>query len=476
MNNVLSEEHRDAARRSFGAVLAAPVVLTLHRNSAGGTYLVRLATPFTTSGDKDEDALQCLQTLAVFKPRMEEIGQEANPHGNTCSDRADVFVPGSGCKREVLAHALDHRGLVGVPPTVEVLAVRESHHLGDCDKRSGESGIVVQVGSLQLFKQNCVESADVLPGGFRVSEVHSLAIFDIRTLNGDRHGGNILVERSTKHLVPVDHSYICPSGYADPDYEWLAWPQSRIPFSEEHLKYIRELDAMADAALVRDALKAHARPASASFTVDRMSNKSPMLLNDEEEEDPGEDTSSVLLTSSLSHSLSTTALPNVPCSVNTHTTDEEGAPTDGSMQSNLWRCCLKKPVSGYDISDEHPGTGRRPTATSTTTEVITEDTRQEQDDRDPEAHREDDAEAAVEVIICTTRLLQIAALEFGCTARDIGHLCRRPCSTHPSFLEEVMEASRDSAQWCLSISAFEANVRQSLAATAKRLSRPWRAL
>lgn len=287
--------------------------------------------------------------LAVFKPALEEVGQEENPHGNLESERAEEFAPGTGYLREVLAYELDHGGFAGVPPTVAV-------HLED-------KGI----GSLQSFVPECKEAADVLPGQFSVEAVHRIALFDLRVLNADRHGGNLLVpkqsdpkpptaaaaaavlppptstsssfsaallsstsllsatwteERSppsprasqnvrpsngcpvvgdanetnqtddgdnddlprhnedprrlswvsrnssasttttttTKdalRLVPIDHGLIAPSSYCDPEWEWLAWPQSTIPFSAECRAYTASLNPTADARRTLHRLKDH---------------------------------------------------------------------------------------------------------------------------------------------------------------------------------------------------------------------------
>lgn len=194
--------------------------LHLHNNSCGGTYIIK----FTRTG----------VPVAVFKPADEEIGQDANPHGNTDSERVDHFFPGTGWKREVLAYALDHDHVAAVPLTVEA-CINGKH------------------GSLQRFVPNCTESADHLPGRFSTDEVHRIALLDLRVLNGDRHGGNILVG-SQSTLIPIDHSYIAPSGFADPEFEWLHWPQARLSFSDEVRSYVARLDPEKDRDLVAEML------------------------------------------------------------------------------------------------------------------------------------------------------------------------------------------------------------------------------
>lgn len=209
-------------------VASKSLVLILHEGSCGGTYWVCNS--------------RTRKAVAIFKPADEEIGQDTNPHGNVDSERVDHFAPGTGFKREILAYRLDYERSAGVPHTIEIT-------------------INGRVGSLQRFVDGCSESADHLPGHFSTDQVHRIALLDLRLLNGDRHGGNILVKTMTTGqasgsrslLVPIDHSYIAPSGFSDPELEWMYWPQTKQPFSAELVAYVARLDAGKDRELV-DAL------------------------------------------------------------------------------------------------------------------------------------------------------------------------------------------------------------------------------
>jgi len=83
--------------------------------------------------------------------------------------------------------------------------------------------------------------------------VHNIGILDIRLLNLDRNGENMLVvSEGTQHrLVPIDHSYVLPPKILNPVFEWLYWKQSKVPFSEETLQFIDTIDADEDAKLLR---------------------------------------------------------------------------------------------------------------------------------------------------------------------------------------------------------------------------------
>lgn len=669
----------------------APLLLELHRNSAGGTYMVRLAHPSTeaattTTSTTPSAAAAAADIVAVFKPRDEEIGQECNPHENRESDRTEAFAPGSGSRREVLAYCLDHGHNAGVPPTLEVASAYWTAASGADAGRSGrhralvsqaptaataaaEGGINTstctlgfvtaaaaaatavpgagprhaegvhasrnavaaawvgeeearegravpthaQVGSLQLFVPGCQEAADVLPGHFDTDEVHALAIFDIRTLNGDRHGGNVLVQNyqrrrracggsgvdtrcsspmgrssphspvrrrppgprnladdifpSTRaqndaggeggedevvveerpHLIPIDHSYICPSGYADPDYEWLAWPQAKRPFSARNLAYIAALDADADAELVRAALLAHGY-------VNAHRNRDDDAESGDEGGDGGGRASEALHAEVRRVNAGGTAAASPPCgallmddgvqraraptraytesklaftaagrapelalmSLDDLTVSSppraQAAATRGGASASSTTSVLSR-VRAWDVATTSVSAARAhiahkdndaaaaaararamdaawsPSASSASSSSASSaasaidsstiaSTSQEFDTLDMEAeaalmpvtYDRDAADAAAEVIRCTTRLLQIAALEFGMTAYDIGGLCRRPRVAQASVLEEVVEEARDELTWELVWPRFDAVVRERLSSAAARAS------
>jgi hypothetical protein len=52
-------------------------------------------------------------------------------------------------------------------------------------------------------------------------------------------------------LIPIDHGLCLPECLEDPYFEWIHWPQASIPFSEEELEYIADLDPARDAEMLR---------------------------------------------------------------------------------------------------------------------------------------------------------------------------------------------------------------------------------
>ncbi|MCO5595706.1 hypothetical protein L7F22_049752 [Adiantum nelumboides] len=154
----------------------------------------------------------------VFKPSNEEPMAISNPKGLPISKHREGLKRGTkvgeGALREVAALLLDH-------------------------KADGEMG-----KKLTAF------------AGFplTVLEVHKIAILDIRLANTDRNGVNILAckefDDSDWILVPIDHGYCLPDTMRVVHIEWLYWPQEKLPFQLEALKYISVLDADADILLL----------------------------------------------------------------------------------------------------------------------------------------------------------------------------------------------------------------------------------
>eukprot|EP00339_Tiarina_fusa_P014327 CAMPEP_0117026216 /NCGR_PEP_ID=MMETSP0472-20121206/19299_1 /TAXON_ID=693140 ORGANISM="Tiarina fusus, Strain LIS" /NCGR_SAMPLE_ID=MMETSP0472 /ASSEMBLY_ACC=CAM_ASM_000603 /LENGTH=434 /DNA_ID=CAMNT_0004733169 /DNA_START=113 /DNA_END=1417 /DNA_ORIENTATION=- len=192
------------------------------------------------------------ETLAVFKPADEEPYAPENPKGyvggamyGTSPMKEGVEV-GLAAERECAAYLLDHLHRARVPET-SMLRIR---HPSRPD---------LKFGSLQKFVRNECSSEDMGPSKFTLSDVHSIAILDVRLCNSDRHPGNILVTRGFDggfELVPIDHGYVLPKWryLHELDFCWVYWPQAKQPFTEAELMYIDSLDAEDDASFIRHAL------------------------------------------------------------------------------------------------------------------------------------------------------------------------------------------------------------------------------
>jgi hypothetical protein len=165
--------------------------------------------------------------VAVFKPRS---GENNLAHAVT-----DAVPGGTSFVREHAAFLLDPSL---VPPVVQ------AHVSGSCD----------DVGSLAAWVPNDGPSWECGPERFGIGDVHRIACFDVRTLNLDRNGGNLLITSShedassigQRRLVPIDHGLILPERMDYAELEWVFWPQASTPFTCEELDYIDSLDAERD--------------------------------------------------------------------------------------------------------------------------------------------------------------------------------------------------------------------------------------
>jgi len=190
--------------------------LELCTTGCGGTYYVK-----NDRGDK----------VAIFKPADEEPGAVNNPKKIV----VNVSPVGNGSIREVAANILDHN-FAGVPATYLL------NNLLVGDK-------VYKTGSLQKFVGSIGDASSIGCINFPVDDVHAIGILDIRLMNTDRNGENILVnkENGLLRLVPIDHGGILPSKIESIWFEWMTWRQAKQPFSKRSLEFIQSIDIEQDA-------------------------------------------------------------------------------------------------------------------------------------------------------------------------------------------------------------------------------------
>ncbi|CAI0462461.1 unnamed protein product [Linum tenue] len=183
------------------------------------------------------------ESVAIVKPTDEEPFAPNNPKGFVGKAlgqpglKRSVRVGETGI-REVAAYLLDHDHFACVPPTA---LVKIAHN------------------SKKPFIQHDFDASDHGSSSFPVSAVHRIGILDIRILNTDRHGGNLLVKKfddgvgrfGQVELIPIDHGLCLPETLEDPYFEWIHWPQSSIPFSEDEIEYIAKLDPVEDCLMLK---------------------------------------------------------------------------------------------------------------------------------------------------------------------------------------------------------------------------------
>lgn len=220
--------------------LAKGVRPKLTTAGTGGSY-------FIMSGDG--------QQVAVFKPEDEEPLAPNNPKGYSGSPTGEGLRkgvrPGEGATREVIAYVLDHGHFAGVPATAMVsLRGQSSQDEPLAPSRPRHR----KVGSFQQFVPHEMDCEEMGPSKFPVLEVQKICILDIRLANTDRNGGNILARRDEDgewKLTPIDHGYCLPDSFADINFEWMYWPQAKVPFCKVATEYISTLDADRDLLILR---------------------------------------------------------------------------------------------------------------------------------------------------------------------------------------------------------------------------------
>lgn len=210
-------------------------------------------------------------SVAIVKPTDEEPFAPNNPKGfvgKTLGQpglKRSVRVGETGF-REVAAYLLDYNHFANVPPTVLVKITHSVFHVNDgvnCNNakvHDRKQQVVSKIASLQQFIPHDFDASDHGTSSFPVAAVHRIGILDVRIFNTDRHAGNLLVRKiegetgrfgGQMELIPIDHGLCLPESLEDPYFEWIHWPQASIPFSDDELEYIANLDPARDSDMLR---------------------------------------------------------------------------------------------------------------------------------------------------------------------------------------------------------------------------------
>jgi hypothetical protein len=199
--------------------------------------------------------------VAVIKPLDDAATAAGSPPANGGGYESRTVL------REVAAFLLDHDGFASVEPTALIKISRPA--------------TATTVASIQRFVAHEYDAGELGPSRFSVASVHRVGILDVRLLNIDRHAGNILVKNPPSFqrahggsstpppldLVPIDHGLCLPEQLDDPYFEWLHWPQSSLPFTDDELAYVASLDPFKDAETLRAELPSLKEPAIRILTV-----------------------------------------------------------------------------------------------------------------------------------------------------------------------------------------------------------------
>lgn len=205
------------------------------------------------------------ESVAIVKPTDEEPFAPNNPKGFVGKAlgqpglKRSVRVGETGF-REVAAYLLDYDHFANVPPTALVKITHSIFNVNDGVNvnKSHKGKTVSKIASFQQFIPHDFDASDHGTSSFPVFAVHRIGILDIRIFNTDRHAGNLLVRKldcvgsfGQVELIPIDHGLCLPETLEDPYFEWIHWPQASIPFSDDELEYIENLDPLRDCEMLR---------------------------------------------------------------------------------------------------------------------------------------------------------------------------------------------------------------------------------
>ncbi|KAK9118744.1 hypothetical protein Scep_016837 [Stephania cephalantha] len=205
------------------------------------------------------------ESVAIVKPTDEEPFAPNNPKGfigkalGQPGLKRSVRVGETGI-REVAAYLLDYDHFANVPPTALVKITHSIFNIneGVNGNKPHEKKQVSKIASFQQFIPHDFDASDHGTSSFPVAAVHRIGILDVRIFNTDRHAGNLLVRKldgvgrfGQVELFPIDHGLCLPESLEDPYFEWIHWPQASIPFSEDELEYIANLDPQKDCEMLR---------------------------------------------------------------------------------------------------------------------------------------------------------------------------------------------------------------------------------
>ncbi|CAH1424184.1 unnamed protein product [Lactuca virosa] len=209
------------------------------------------------------------ESVAIVKPTDEEPFAPNNPKGfvgralGQPGLKRSVRVGETGF-REVAAYLLDYDNFANVPPTALVKITHSIFNVNNDVTVNGNNENKMKkqyskIASFQHFIPHDFDASDYGTSSFPVSAVHRIGILDIRILNTDRHAGNLLVRKvdgrfSQVELIPIDHGLCLPENLEDPYFEWIHWPQASIPFTDEELNYIQQLNPYRDAEMLKSEL------------------------------------------------------------------------------------------------------------------------------------------------------------------------------------------------------------------------------
>ncbi|KAM0861448.1 hypothetical protein ACQ4PT_045885 [Festuca glaucescens] len=216
---------KDVARAIRNGVDPTPV-----NSGLGGAYYFR--------NSKGENA-------AIVKPNDEEPFAPNNPKGFTGRAlgqpglKRSVRVGETGF-REVAAYLLDYGNFANVPPTVLVKISHPVFNVNESVSSTNKASLVLH----ELLARLPHFSSLLLMILMLVTLALQASLYLLFT-------GLVFLTSESSTLIDTVEIFCLPECLEDPYFEWIHWPQASIPFSEDELEYIANLDPVKDADILR---------------------------------------------------------------------------------------------------------------------------------------------------------------------------------------------------------------------------------
>lgn len=223
------------------------------------------------------------QEWGIFKPQIQELGGAKNPSWMLwllgASTSSFGITPQTSFLRERVAYLLDKDHFADVPLTT----ISHFAHKNLDTSLFPKTPPPDLTGSFQIYKSNCqlanqtIYQDEYIEAGaskmlvllhrlyiwtirwfplffgrrIPASQIHKVAILDIRLLNSDRHLANLLVDKNGK-TYPIDHGLILPTQAKQLRFDWKKLIHAREPLSWKERRYIQQLDPNKDAQVLRE--------------------------------------------------------------------------------------------------------------------------------------------------------------------------------------------------------------------------------
>lgn len=261
---------REAVAFSEDSNLPIEIRQHLQVQNRRGTYFIKeldedarkmLPELIKQGGDLTDYIQSHTHIIAVFKPEDEVRGmrncRKLKKHGDSMLPAKHGICPRFEIPNEVIAVGLRNKSAgIEAVITADCFNVLDQYGKPQENERSSKRGFLMpfipgmrDLSSLKTMYDS--EPLDEAIERFPVDEFQSIALTDISLDNTDRHLENFLYSEQTGAIIPIDQALIFPARFSSSaKFSWMLWDQAHVPFRQDALNEIRNLNAEADIAKI----------------------------------------------------------------------------------------------------------------------------------------------------------------------------------------------------------------------------------